>query len=81
MYVVETHDLVKKYGKNVVIDHVNMHIPEGEIYGFVGDFRLLRPFLRVSEHFKNGVYVARVEFVAVNTFFVFVFVHEYLRLR
>ena len=37
MYVVETHDLVKKYGKNVVIDHVNMHIPEGEIYGFVGE--------------------------------------------
>ena len=37
MYVVETKDLVKKYGKNVVIDHVNMHIPEGEIYGFVGE--------------------------------------------
>ena len=37
MYLVETNDLVKKYGKNIVIDHVNMHIPEGSIYGFVGE--------------------------------------------
>ena len=37
MYLVETNDLVKKYGKNIVVDHVNMHIPEGSIYGFVGE--------------------------------------------
>ena len=37
MYIVETNDLVKKYGKHVVIDKVNMHIPEGSIYGFVGE--------------------------------------------
>ena len=37
MYLIETHDLVKKYSKKVVIDHVNMHIPEGTIYGFVGE--------------------------------------------
>ena len=36
-YLIETHDLVKKYSKKVVIDHVNMHIPEGSIYGFVGE--------------------------------------------
>ena len=36
-YLIETHDLVKKYSKKVVIDHVNMHIPEGTIYGFVGE--------------------------------------------
>ena len=36
-YLIETKDLVKKYSKKVVIDHVNMHIPEGTIYGFVGE--------------------------------------------
>lgn len=37
MYVVETHDLTKKYGGRAVVDRVNMHIPEGSIYGFVGE--------------------------------------------
>ena len=37
MNLIETHDLVKKYGNKVVIDHVNMHIPEKTIYGFVGE--------------------------------------------
>lgn len=37
MYLIETNDLVKKYSGKVVIDHVNMHIPEGSIYGFVGE--------------------------------------------
>ena len=36
-YLIETHDLVKKYGSHVVIKKVNMHIPEGSIYGFVGE--------------------------------------------
>lgn len=36
-YLIETHDLVKKYGKHVVIDKVNMHIKEGQIYGFVDE--------------------------------------------
>ena len=37
MNLIETHDLVKTYSKKVVIDHVNMHVPEGSIYGFVGE--------------------------------------------
>ena len=37
MYLIETHDLCKKYGGKLVIDHANMHIPEGSIYGFVGE--------------------------------------------
>lgn len=37
MYVIETNNLCKKYGGKLVIDHVNMHIPEGSIYGFVGE--------------------------------------------
>ena len=37
MYVVETHDLTKVYSGKAVVDHTNMHIPEGSIYGFVGE--------------------------------------------
>ena len=37
MYLIETNSLCKKYGGKLVIDHVNMHIPEGSIYGFVGE--------------------------------------------
>ncbi len=35
--LIETHDLVKKYGSHVVIDHINMHVKKGTIYGFVGE--------------------------------------------
>ena len=37
MYLIETHGLCKKYSGKLVIDHVDMHIPEGSIYGFVGE--------------------------------------------
>ena len=37
MNIIETKDLVKRYGKNVVVNKVNMHIPESAIYGFVGE--------------------------------------------
>lgn len=37
MNLIETHDLSKRYGKRFVVDKVNMHIPEGSIYGFVGE--------------------------------------------
>ena len=37
MNVIETKELCKKYGKNLVVDHVNLHVPEGSIYGFVGE--------------------------------------------
>ena len=37
MYLIETNSLCKKYSGKLVIDHVNMHIPEGSIYGFVGE--------------------------------------------
>ena len=37
MYVFETYDLTKVYNKKAAVDHVNMHIPEGTIYGFVGE--------------------------------------------
>lgn len=37
MNLIETHDLVKTYAHKNAVDHVNMHIPEGSIYGFVGE--------------------------------------------
>lgn len=37
MNLVETNDLCKKYGKAMVVNHVDMHVPEHSIYGFVGE--------------------------------------------
>ena len=37
MNLIETNELTKIYGKHPAVDHVNMHIPEGTIYGFVGE--------------------------------------------
>lgn len=37
MDLITTHDLCKVYNNKLVIDHVNMHIPESSIYGFVGE--------------------------------------------
>lgn len=37
MKIVETNNLCKKYGGQLVIDHVNMHIEDKMIYGFVGE--------------------------------------------
>ena len=37
MDLITTNELCKQYGGKLVIDHVNMHIPEHSIYGFVGE--------------------------------------------
>ena len=37
MLVLQTNDLTKKYKDKVAVDHVNMHIKKGDIYGFVGE--------------------------------------------
>ena len=37
MYLVTTNNLTKVYGGRAVVNKVNMHIPEGSIYGFVGE--------------------------------------------
>ena len=36
MRVVETVDLTKTYNGNTVVDRLNLHIDEGEIFGFLG---------------------------------------------
>ncbi len=35
-YIIETNNLTKKFPGKVAVDHVNMHIKRGEIYGFIG---------------------------------------------
>ena len=36
-YILRTFGLSKKYKKQMAVDHVNMHINQGDIYGFVGE--------------------------------------------
>ncbi len=35
-YVIETKDIVKKFGTKTVVNKVSMHIRKGDIYGFIG---------------------------------------------
>lgn len=35
-YILETHNLEKKYGKFKAISNLNMHVPKGNIYGLIG---------------------------------------------
>jgi ABC-2 type transport system ATP-binding protein len=34
--IVETHDLTRRYGSNLALDHLNLAIPQGAIFGFIG---------------------------------------------
>lgn len=36
MSIVQTHNLTKKFGKFTALDQVNLHVNEGEVYGFIG---------------------------------------------
>lgn len=36
-YILQTHELCKKYDNKLVLDKVNMNIKKGDIYGFVGE--------------------------------------------
>lgn len=35
-YVMETQNLTKQYQNVTVVDHVNLHVPKGKIYGLLG---------------------------------------------
>ena len=35
-YIVETNNLTKRFPNKVAVDHINMHIEKGDIYGFIG---------------------------------------------
>lgn len=34
--LLKTRGLTKQFGKHVAVDHVDMHIRRGAIYGFIG---------------------------------------------
>jgi ABC-2 type transport system ATP-binding protein len=34
--IIETKDLVKTYGKFIAVDKLNLHVDEGEVFGFLG---------------------------------------------
>ncbi len=36
IFVVETQNLTKSYGKKTVLNAVSMHVAHGDIYGFIG---------------------------------------------
>ena len=35
-YIIETHDLTKKYGSQTSVSHLNIHVKKGHIYGTDG---------------------------------------------
>ena len=34
--VIETKSLCKTYGRQKAVDHVELHVPQGSVYGFIG---------------------------------------------
>ena len=35
-YIIETHNLTKKYGSQTSVSHLNIHVKKGRIYGLLG---------------------------------------------
>lgn len=35
-YILQTHNLTKRYGNHKAVNNVNMHVKQGDIYGFIG---------------------------------------------
>lgn len=35
-YAIETRNLTKRYGKQIAVDCLNLHVPNGKIYGLLG---------------------------------------------
>ena len=35
-YIIETHDLTKRYGNQISVSHLNIHVKKGRIYGLLG---------------------------------------------
>jgi ABC-type multidrug transport system ATPase subunit len=35
-YVIETHDITKRFGDNVAVDHLSLRVRRGEVFGFLG---------------------------------------------
>jgi len=66
-YMIETKDLVKKYGKFTAVDHLGLRVRKGEIYGLLGPngagktttIKMLCNLLKVTsgEAYVNGLLI------------------------
>lgn len=58
-YIIETDGLTRRYGQHVSVDHINLRVPKGKIYGFLGangagkttTIRMLLSLIRADEGF------------------------------
>ncbi|WP_018752028.1 ABC transporter ATP-binding protein [Paenibacillus sanguinis] len=56
-YIIETKGLTRRFGKHVSVDHIDLRVPEGKIYGFLGangagkttTIRMLLSLIRADE--------------------------------
>lgn len=56
-YIIETNGLTRRFGKYVSVDHIDLRVPEGKIYGFLGangagkttTIRMLLSLIRADE--------------------------------
>ena len=39
-YLLATHGLTKQFGHHKAVDHVDLHVKKGSIYGFIGETEL-----------------------------------------
>ena len=35
-YAIDTRDLTRRYGRLVAVDHLNLHVQRGALFGFIG---------------------------------------------
>lgn len=61
-YLIETNSLTKLYQDKLAVDHVNMHVKKGEIYGFVGPngsgkSTILKMMLNLIDRTSGSVYL------------------------
>mgnify|MGYP000938947019 CR=1 FL=1 len=46
MNIIQTHDLCKQYGSALRVSHLNLNVPEGSIYGFLGPLKMILGLVR-----------------------------------
>jgi ABC-2 type transport system ATP-binding protein len=68
-YAVETRDLTRRFGKRVAVDHLNLHVRAGELYGFLGPngagkSTTLRMLCGILEPSEGGGTVLGIDLVA-----------------
>jgi ABC-2 type transport system ATP-binding protein len=68
-YAVETRELTRRFGKRVAVDHLNLHVRVGELYGFLGPngagkSTTLRMLCGILEPSEGGGTVLGIDLVA-----------------